>query len=133
MIAEVKKETRLDKFKTHIKRNENLYIVGAVCLTVGVTGGALLAKGRDVIHISDTIDTTINIEKARKINKTVIELVEKSTPSKPVHLVGTNLYFNSLSEAARETGHQLCQISKNANGHIPDVKGDVFEFLESAV
>lgn len=47
-----------------------------------------------------------------------------------MHLVGTNLYFNSISEAARETGHQASMISKNINGHIPDVKGDVFELLE---
>jgi DNA-directed RNA polymerase specialized sigma54-like protein len=59
-------------------------------------------------------------------------MVERSTASKPVHLVGTNLYFNSLSEAARETGLHLSMISRNINGHIPDVNGNVFELLEPA-
>jgi hypothetical protein len=59
--------------------------------------------------------------------------VERSTPSKPVHLKGTNLYFSSLSEAARETGHNLSMLSRHVNGHSPDIKGDVFEVLEPAV
>ena len=59
-------------------------------------------------------------------------MVDRSTPSKPVHLVGTNLYFNSLSEASRETRHPLSTLSKHVNGVIPDVKGDVFELLEPA-
>ena len=122
----------LEKVKTHVQENKKYYVVGATCLTVGVAAGAIFLGQQDVIHIAVKGSNNDIIGKARTVNKTVIELVERSTPSKPVHLVGTNLYFNSLSEAARETGHSLSKISRQVNGHIPDVNGDVFKILELA-
>ena len=132
MIAEQKNDTRLDKVKAHIQKNKKVYIVGGVCLVVGLAGGVVLVKNKDVINISIDGDGNEVVAKAKTVNQVTIELVERSTPSKPVHLVGTNLYFNSLNEAARETGHPLSMISRHINGHIPDVKGDVFELLEHA-
>jgi hypothetical protein len=61
-----------------------------------------------------------------------VNFVEKSTPIKPVHLVGTDLYFPSLSEAARQTGHNVSMISKNVNGYIDNLNGDIFEVIEIA-
>ena len=131
MIAATPKNA-FDKIKTHIQENKKVYIVGGVCLVVGIAGGVVLANNKDVINISIDGDGNEVIAKAKTVNKVTIELVERSTPSKPVHLVGTNLYFNSLSEAARETGHSLQKISRNINGHIPDIDGDVFKLLERA-
>lgn len=131
MIAATPKNA-FDKVKTHIQENKKVYIVGGVCLVVGIAGGVVLAKNKDVINISIDGDGNEVIAKAKTVNKVTIELVERSTPSKPVHLVGTNLYFNSLNEAARETGHSLSRISQNVNGHISDINGDVFELLELA-
>ena len=122
----------LEKIKTHVQENKKYYIVGATCLTVGVAAGAIFLGQKDVINIAVEGSNNDVIGKVRTVNKTVIEFVEHSTPSKPVHLVGTNLYFNSLSEAARETGHSLSKISRQVNGHIPDVNGDVFKILELA-
>ncbi|QGJ88035.1 membrane protein [Gordonia phage Avazak] len=131
MIAATPKNA-LDKVKVHIQENKKVYIVGGVCLVVGLAGGTFLVKNKDVINVSvEGIGNNV-VGKAKTVNQVTIELVERSTPSKPVHLVGTNLYFNSLSEAARETGHHLSQISKHVNGHIPDLNGDVFEVLELA-
>ena len=79
-------------------------------------------------HVTNTAVTTIH--NGSKGNPVIINLIERSTPSTPVHLVGTNLYFNSLSEASRETGHHLSQLSKHINGKLPDLNGDVFEILE---
>ncbi len=121
---------RIEKIRDHVSENKDRYIVGVCCTVVG--GSVMFVVGR-----SDT-----GAEIAQKIiqigfknegtNNVVINLVERSTPSKPVHLVGTNLYFNSLSEAARKTGHHLSQLSKHINGHLPDLNGDVFEVLEKA-
>ncbi|WNM72524.1 hypothetical protein SEA_ARTORIAS_55 [Gordonia phage Artorias] len=131
MIAATPKNA-LDKVKVHIQENKKVYIVGGVCLVVGLAGGTFLVKNKDVINVSvEGIGNNV-VGKAKTVNQVTIELVERSTPSKPVHLVGTNLYFNSLNEAARETGHSLAKISRNVNGHIPDVDGDVFKLLELA-
>lgn len=132
MIAATPGPTRIERIKKHVKDNKNVYIVGATCLTVGALSGALLAKNADVINITAEGAGHQIVGKAKTVNQIMVEMVERSTPSKPVHLVGTNLYFNSLSEAARETGHHLSLISRNINGHIPDINGDVFELLELA-
>lgn len=118
-----------DKVKTHFRENKKVYLAFA--------GGALLvyvANGRRDVSVGMQANPKqiLNWKPRAEVNQINIEMVERSTPSKPVHLKGTNLYFNSLSEAARETGHPLSTISKQINGHIPDVKGDVFEILESA-
>lgn len=120
----------LDKVKSHVQTHKKIYIIGATCLGVGVLSG--VAFTRSIPNISVIGDNNQVVGKAKTVNQVVVELVERSTPSKPVHLVGTNLYFNSLNEAARETGHNLSMISKNVNGQIPDVKGDIFELLERA-
>ena len=121
--------SKFDKVKTHVQTHKTVYIVGAVCLTVGVLGGVALVRTGDISVIGDNNQV---VGKAKTVNQVVVELIERSTPSKPVHLVGTNLYFNSLSEAARETGHSLSRLSRHVNGHLPDLNGDVFKLLEPA-
>jgi len=116
--------------KAHLKRNKNAYITGGVCLIVGAIAGAVLInRSSGGAQFAQKI-TQVGI--GYKVRPTIVNFVERSTPSKPVHLVGTDLYFDSLSDAARKTGHSLSMISRNVNGHIADVKGDVFELLESA-
>ncbi len=110
--------------KEHFEKYKTQYIVaGSVIVAVTVT-----------YFVTKSLTSTPRISSGRDttINSTIVNFVERSTPIKPVHLVGTDLYFDSLSKAARETGHPLSQISKNVNGHIPDVNGDVFELLQAA-
>lgn len=123
--------SKIESIKNHVRENKKVYIVGASCLAVGLVGGVALVKAGD-ISIVVTGDKNQIVGKAKTVNQVMIELVERSTPSRPVHLVGTNLYFSSLNEAARETGHSLSMLSRHVNGHIPDVRGDVFELLEAA-
>ncbi len=122
---------RIAKVKNHVKDNSKVYIGTAVGVVIGAAVSVI------VIGRSDTgteiVQKIVQIGlKNEKANNVVVNLVERSTASKPVHLVGTNLYFNSLSEAARETGHHLSQLSKHINGQLPDLNGDVFEILEMA-
>jgi hypothetical protein len=121
---------RLEKVKKHFRDNQKTYYACGGTAIVAVVGTAYVLCGRgDVTNAA----TAIGLWKPRaEIIKTTINLIERSTPSRPVHLKGTNLYFNSLHEAARETGHSLAMISRQVNGHIPDVGGDVFELLEPA-
>jgi len=125
---------KLMQVKKHIVDHKDVYIAAGVALTFGLVFGAM----GTLVFASITSSVPVISQKINQIawrpenNQMIINLIEKSTPSKPVHLVGTNLFFNSLHEAARETGHSLREISKNVNGHIPDVKGDVFELLQHA-
>lgn len=121
----------MSKVKDHFKKYKVAYIVGGVG-AVGIISAIVITRascettvGAKVIQGGLTFNGDVH-----NTNKTIINLVERSTPSKPVHLKGTNLYFSSINEAARETGHTLSQISKNVNGLIPDVKGDIFEALD---
>ncbi len=121
---------RIEKIKTHLHENKDRYLIGGCCTVV--SGAAMFVIGRSEARAEIVQKITQIGFKNEGANNVVINLVERSTPSKPVHLVGTNLYFNSLSEAARETGHHLSQLSKHINGHLPNLKGDIFEILEPA-
>jgi hypothetical protein len=122
---------KTDKIKKHFSDNKKVYI--GIGIGVAVTTTVVIVKGRSIagVEVSPKITQLLSWKPSATQN-VVVELIERSTPSKPVHLVGTSLYFSSLSEAARETGHALSKISKNVNGHIPDVNGDVFVLLETA-
>lgn len=114
-----------EKVKTHFKEHKEAYIVGGL--------GVIACVGVWYFSRNSTV-TEVNAQIGLKndITKVIIELPERSTASKPVHLVGTDLYFASLSEASRKTGHSLPMMSKHVNGHIPDLNGDVFELLQPA-
>lgn len=123
--------SKIENIKNHVRENKKVYIVGASCLAVGVGVGAVLVKSGN-ISISVSGDGNHVVGKARTVNQVMVELVERSTASRPVHLDGTNLYFSSINEAARETGLPRHLISRNVNGLIPDVKGQVFKLLDLA-
>lgn len=125
---------RIKKIKKHFHENKKVYlgvitgvVVGAASATVAIF---MLTRSNSGVEIVQKITPVLSWRP--ESTNVVIKLVEHSTSSKPVHLVGTNLYFNSLSEASRETGHSLPMLSKHINGHVPDLNGDVFELLQPA-
>jgi len=120
---------RIAKIKQHVKDNKQIYISCGVTGVVAVIGTLLLVDQKGSPQI---VTKAIGWRPRAETNHVTVTLIERSTPSKPVHLKGTSLYFNSLSEAARETGHDLSAISRQINGHSTSVKGDVFEILEHA-
>lgn len=118
---------KIEKIKTHFDENKKTYIGVGVGVVIGAAAATV------AFHNKAEVAQKINqVAVGYKNNQVLVNFVERSTPSRPVHLKGTNLYFNSLNEAARETGHSLSRISKNVNGHIPDVNGDVFVLLDKA-
>ena len=123
---------RVAKIKQHVKDNKTTYIAVGVTAVVAVAAtlaaSATLGNGASTAQVSQRIGLAFRAEN----RAVVINIVERSTPSKPVHLVGTDLYFDSLHDAARKTGHSLSKISRNINGHITDINGDVFELLQPA-
>lgn len=122
------------KIKTHIKENKKVYIVAGITATVSVAATVVLLKSRSVtVENADLVQNVNQTVIGWGNNQTIINFIERSTPSKPVHLVGTNKYFASMSEASRETGHSVANISKNVSGLRPDVNGDVFKLLGKTV
>ena len=120
-----------EKFKAHVKEHKEAYIVGGIGFVacVGVWIIASRSNGGERTIVTKEIN---QVAVGYRNTQVVIEMVERSTPSKPVHLVGTDLYFPSLNEASRQTGHSLSKLSRHINGHIPDINGDVFELLTPA-
>lgn len=118
---------KFDGFKQHLEDNKKVYITGGVCLVVGVIAGAFaMATRPEMKVISDSYNLKINSP-----TTTTIEFLERSTPSKQVHQVGTKKYWDSIHETARDTGLNRALISRNVNGHIEHVNGDVFELVDS--
>lgn len=125
---------RIERVKTHVKENKRTYIACAGTAVVTAVGTLMVISRKQMaaIDASNNINAALVWKPRQELNQYVIELVERSTPSKAVHLIGTDRYFSSLHEAARETGHSVTKISRNVNGHIPDLNGDVFEVLQPA-
>lgn len=122
---------KIHSIKKHFRDNKKLYIVAGATAAVSVAATVIIMKCQTVsIEHADLVQNINQRAIGIGNNLTVVNFIENSTASKPVHLEGTNQYFASLSEAARETGHALSRISKNVNGHIPDVNGDVFTLLD---
>lgn len=113
--------------KTHIQENKHWYFLGTGIIIGGIA--VAIVRSTPDVQISQKV---IQIGVRNKANPVIINLIERSTASKPVWLVGTDRYFSSISEAARETGHSLQKISRQINNHIPDVDGDKFQLLESS-
>jgi peptide subunit release factor 1 (eRF1) len=128
-IEEVKQRKAIQEILKHLNENKTAYIAGFSCFVVGAVGTYLVVSDKDA---GTTIQKITQIGMGNRVNTSIVNFVEKSTPSKPVHLVGTDLYFPSLSEAARQTGHNVSMISKNVNGYIDNLNGDIFEVIEIA-
>lgn len=124
----------MGKVKEHFSANKDVY--KGVAIGAGVVVAATAAGVVTYILMNprqaDIVQKTMVLGMNNHVNPTIVNFVERSTPSKPVHLVGTDLYFDSIHDAARKTGHNLSMISKNVNGHIDNIKGDVFELLQPA-
>lgn len=128
-VEEIKQRKAIQVVLKHINEHKTEYIAGASCFVVGAVGAYLVTSDKDM---GTTIQKITQVGFGNRVNTSVVNFVERSTPSRPVHLVGTNLFFDSIHEAARQTGHSASMISRQINGHIDDVKGDVFQVLETA-
>jgi hypothetical protein len=121
---------KLEQVKKHLEENKKIYVASA--LTAVGTAAIFLVVGKTNRSLMNNQQVSqIACWKPRS-TQVIMNFTERSTPSKPVHLVGTDLYFDSLSDAARKTGHHLSDISKVINGHKTDIQGDVFELLQAA-
>ncbi len=118
--------------KAHVKENKAAYITGATCLVVGALGGAAVAKRTEIAEIMQCAKQINILSPGSRLNNVQIAFQERSTPSRPIFNKTNGVAYGSINEAARQSGHSASMISRNINGHISDVHGDVFEALEVA-
>lgn len=119
---------RFERIKKHFKNHKEAYLASLGTLAIATI--VVAASNATIIEEADQVIVQKNY--FGKSKNVVINLEERSTPSKPVHLVGTDLYFDSMNDAARKTGISLSAISNNVNGKTPDAQGEVFELLTPA-
>ena len=122
---------QMERIRQHVKEHKTTYLVASsmAVVTIGVGIGAYALGQKNAAGV-EIVPTIKQIGFGHKATQTIITFVERSNASKPVHLVGTNCYYDSIHEAARALGLDRSQVSKNVNGLIDQVKGYVFEFAE---
>lgn len=139
-IAEFEKTH--DNFRAvveHVDAHKEAYLAGAGCLFVGFVGGKrfqrpIVIDFKPVINnapvfnnhnIGNVVQNTIN--NVGRLHK----IVKRIAPD------GTETFFETVAEAAKELAPEYGiqassakdRISKVANGHIPDYRGDKFVFV----
>lgn len=122
--------TRVQRVKNHFRENWKYYAIGGACLLVGsvVTYGVTRQQALSKVSVDPKVDVKYNW-KPNVTQNVIVTFEERSNLSKPVHLVGTDRYFNSQSEAAKQLGISKALLSKHLNGSIDDVNGLRFEWL----
>ena len=78
---------KIAKIKSHISENKKVYITGAITLGAGVGIGSMVALTRVNNPNAEIVQKINQIVVGYKSNATIVQFIERSTPSKPVHLV----------------------------------------------
>lgn len=121
--------SKFDKVKTHVQTHKTVYIVGAVCLTVGVLGGVALTKRASTI----SVDPKINQFMSWKPNATLeVHIEALGDPGNIIQDVTTGTVYASQGQAARALNVNPSRISEHLSGKIPNVNGHAFQFLGKA-
>jgi hypothetical protein len=137
--------SKIENIKSHLKNNKVTYIACGVTAVVvaGVTyyvtrNGEVSTKA--VAATTEFFGDTVANNAPQQIRcykptmNNIVNFVENSTPSKRVGLLSPDgaivRAFNSIGDAARSTGLDKGQISKNVNELIDSVGGQKFVLLE---
>jgi len=116
-FSELTKE-KATQVKQHLKENKTVYLVGAGCLTIGLTIGSALVyrrMGGIPLEIRQTAKNTALVIWKPEI--TQVALVKKCCPDPiPVRDLVTGMDYPSLNEAVRKTGIALAKIRDDVHG-----------------
>ena len=131
--------TRWERFKSHMKRNKQTYILSGVGILLGVAGGYTLAKvgegsgdvfeidldaGQDAIaSVYGDIDNSENHIQ----NTTHNYGAYGGYQSKIVKNLDTGEIFESQKAAAESVGVDTRTMSKHLNGDTDHIDGQIFE------
>ena len=117
--------SKIDKIRTHISENKNVYIAAGVGVTVGAVLVGGMFYGRQVI-INDSLNVSVN---SPKTNIVVANLTRRGHPGNIIRCVETGEVFASQRRAAEALGLNRIDIYKMLKGELDNVKGLSFENL----
>lgn len=131
--------TRWERFKSHMKRNKQTYILSGVGILLGVAGGYTLAKvgegSGDVLNleVGDIGDSQVSITAVdNSVDNSETHI--HNTPSnyggyqsKIVKNLDTGEIFESQKAAAESIGVNRQMMSRHLDGLYPDLNGFTFE------
>lgn len=120
---------RLEKIKTHLQENKEIYVAAAVGAGLGAAAVAatLLLKKQVVIVDSFKIQW-----KSNTTNHVVTTLVRRGHPGYLVRCLQTGEVFASQNRAAAAMGINRGDLSSHLNGKYASAGGYVFERLGEA-
>jgi len=121
---------RIERIKQHFKRNKERYAY----VTIGVVGTILVmvVKNRlGQIQSVTAIDTQVNTKVAHiKMETNYLDLGGRTglpgRPGHPIRDVTDNVYYPSITNAAKRTGFNAQSIARNVNGKQKEVSGHQF-------
>ncbi|QGJ89665.1 membrane protein [Gordonia Phage Odesza] len=130
MIAATPKNA-LDKVKSHIQENKKVYIVGGVCLVVGLAGGALIVKAHQPppIKVQPKINQVLSWKPEAKLEVYIEALGD---PGNIIQDTTTGTIYASQRQAADALGVDPSSVSRHLAGKFPDVKGHILSNLGKA-
>lgn len=128
--------TRWERFKSHVERNKQLYILTGVGALLGIAGGYTLAKiGEDSGDVFE-----IDLDAGQDAIATVYGDVDNSEnhihntthnyggyQSKIVKNLDTGEIFESQKAAVESVGADQQMMSRHLDGLYPDLNGFMFE------
>jgi hypothetical protein len=139
-IAEFEKTH--DNFRAvveHVDEHKEAYLAGAGCLVVGFVGGKRFQRPIEVLVkpvFNNTVAPVMN-NIGNQLTSTVSNAGHMHKIIKRIKPDGSYEIFETVNDAAREVASEyglkvssaLDRVSKCANGHIPDYRGEQFVFL----
>ena len=125
----IAKPKKIDRLKKHFKDNKKTYIVGGVCLVVGVGIGAVIFRGHGSLAVSNKQGIAILSPIHNNITNTT-NVVRRGHAGNVVRCIETGEEFASQSRAAELLKVPASSLSKHLKGLSPHVKGMTFEVVD---
>jgi hypothetical protein len=141
-VSKEETETRIEKVKRHIRENRNAYVVGGVCLTIGIIVGAIVGKKysktvqifanvANVIEDGDenTIVSNAFYQRVSKYGRPLgrhgnsVREIDPYT-GRTIHEYATQLL------AARDAGVSNSSMSRHLDGKFLNLNGRTFERMD---
>jgi hypothetical protein len=113
---------KTDKIKKHFRDHKEAYIVGGICLAVGVTTGIVLSRST---QIAITNPALMNWKPVSNVVQ--VQMVRPGPKAFVVQCVENQTTWPSMRAAAEAMNVNRAELINHLKGLIPDVNGLHFE------
>lgn len=109
--------TQTVKIRKHLSKHKEAYIVGGVCLTVGVVATLVVTRKYSSIVISDVANLKFNSPTITQIS---VEIPKPGNSGNMIYCAMNDTIYPSQNSLAKALNMNQGEISKIINGKIPD-------------